>query len=108
MANSRKNPRYIDQIDDVVARDVDTLRVKDKEYGGSWQRRGGTGAFMMAARKFDRLEESVKKHGYDIFRAIEQDTRAEGVLDDIRDLRAYLTLIEAEMVARGVVKLEES
>jgi hypothetical protein len=95
---------YIDCLQEVANDDVTELRRKDAEYGGSWKKRGGVGAYMMACRKMDRLEEQLKKVSYDIFAAIEGDTRAEGVLDDVRDLRRYLMLIEAEMIARGVVK----
>jgi hypothetical protein len=66
-------------------------------YGTSWKKRGGVGAFMMAARKWDRLELAVGKYDYNIFRAVEGDKRAEGIMDDIRDLRRYLLLIEAEV-----------
>ncbi len=96
--------RYIDQLEQVATTDVEELVRKDKTYGGSWQKRGGIGAFMMAARKWDRLEEQMKSVNYDVFAAIESDTGPDGVLDDVRDLRRYLMLIEAEMIARGVVK----
>lgn len=96
---------YIDNLAVVANKDVEELKRKDAEYGGSWKRRGGVGAFMMAARKWDRLEEQLKNNGYDIFTSIEKDGRNEGVLDDVRDLRRYLMLIEAEMIECGVVKL---
>src|ERR1039458_3589413 len=35
--------------------DTDTLRQKGIHYGDSWKARGGVGAFMMAARKWDRI-----------------------------------------------------
>lgn len=95
---------YIDCLTQVVEQDVAEITRKDADYGGSWKKRGGVGAYMMAVRKVDRLEEQLKKVSYDIFAAIEGDTRADGVLDDLRDLRRYLLLIEAEMVARGAVK----
>lgn len=84
--------------------DMDLQRVlrTDVAYRGSWKRRGGTGAFHMLARKWDRLEPRVEAHGFDIFAAIEQDNRREGVIDDVRDLRRYLGLVEAEMVRRGM------
>lgn len=52
---------------------------------------------MMLARKWDRIENLVKQHGYDIFETIQSDSSDTGVLDDIRDLRCYLLLVEAEM-----------
>lgn len=90
--------KYIDKIDEVAKKDVEEIKRKDAEYGGSWKRRGGVGAFMMLARKWDRIEEQVKKANYDIFTASLADSRDEGLLDDIRDLRRYLTLVEAEVL----------
>lgn len=115
---------YTDFLAQVAQNDVKVLEVKDKEYGGSWKRRGGVGAFMMLARKWDRLESALDPNkgpssnqhlaplssrlgngkfvpAYDIFSAIAADPRAEGILDDVRDLRRYLMLVEAEMLARG-------
>lgn len=78
-------------------RDVAVLAEKSKDYGDSWKKRGGVGAFMMLARKWDRLETQTQRYGWDVFRAIREDQRPEGILDDIRDLRRYLLLVEAEM-----------
>jgi hypothetical protein len=73
-------------------------------YGNSWKKRGGVGAFMMLARKWDRLEQLLStKYNFDIFLAMDQDDRGEGIIDDIRDLRRYLLLVEAEAAARGIV-----
>lgn len=85
------------RLDEIGRKDTDTLVEKGRNYGDSWKRRGGIGAFMMLARKWDRIEEQVKKDGYDIFASIAKDMRAEGMLDDIRDLRRYLLLVEDEM-----------
>lgn len=89
-------------ICDIANKDVDTLIEKGRAYGDSWRKRGGVGAFMMLARKWDRLENQVGDH-YDIFKAIQKETDAgitkDGLLDDIRDLRAYLLLVESHMTA---------
>jgi outer membrane murein-binding lipoprotein Lpp len=55
---------------------------------------------MMLARKWDRIENQVKKVAYDIFEAYETDSRAEGLLDDIQDLRRYLLLVEEHVTKR--------
>lgn len=81
----------------IGASDTDALMKAGQSYGDSWKARGGVGAFMMLARKWDRLENQVSKHHYDIFKAIEDDPRPEGIIDDIRDLRRYLLLVEDEM-----------
>ena len=71
---------------------------------------------MMFARKWDRIGQRVATHidaaegapgatRDNVFEHIVADRRAEGVIDDIRDLRRYLLLVEAEMAARGVVEI---
>jgi hypothetical protein len=75
--------------------DTAQLKVKDREYGGSWCRRGGQGAFFMLARKWDRIDKQVESSGGSLERAIEKDKRAEGILDDLGDLRRYLVLCVA-------------
>jgi hypothetical protein len=78
--------------------DVNKLEKAEESYGNSWKQRGGVGAFMMLARKWDRIENQVKSLSYDVFKAIEKDSRPEGILDDIRDLRRYLLLVEQHML----------
>lgn len=64
---------------------------KDTDYGSSWRRRGGAGAFMVMIRKADRVENLSKQDGYDIFKTIA--TNRGGIIDDIDDLIGYLLLI---------------
>jgi hypothetical protein len=78
----------------IVSTDVSELEKAEKSYGDSWRRRGGVGAFMMLARKWDRIENQVKAENYDIFSSYKKDSREEGILDDIQDLRRYLLLVE--------------
>lgn len=79
-----------------LAQDDHNALVKAREsYGDSWKKRGGVGAFMMLARKWDRIENQTGEHGYDIFAAVKHDPSDTGILDDIRDLRRYLLLVEA-------------
>ncbi len=104
---------YINRITSIADEDCVILRKKDKEYGGSWLKRGGVGAFMMLARKWDRLEQAMKSvmmapksdpgtppSKYDIIERALVDYREEGILDDIGDLRRYLLLVEAEIRER--------
>tara|TARA_Y100001973_G_C5159064_1_gene312480 strand:- start:525 stop:914 length:390 start_codon:yes stop_codon:yes gene_type:complete len=82
--------------------DIETLVEKEEDYGDSWKKRGGVGAFMMLARKWDRIENSLSDRvdeRYDIFHAMMQDMRDDGILDDIRDLRRYLLLVESEVLS---------
>jgi len=80
--------------------DVSKLEQAERSYGDSWRKRGGIGAFMMLARKWDRIENQVKGFKWDVFEAVQDDAREEGILDDIKDLRRYLFLVEAEMRLR--------
>lgn len=79
---------------DIAEQDVEELMEAEKSYGDSWRKRGGVGAFMMLARKWDRIENQVQGSNFDIFSAIQNDTRPEGIIDDIHDLRRYLILVE--------------
>ena len=98
---------YLDMLESVAKEDVRQLKYKDEQYGGSWKQRGGIGAFMMMARKWDRIENQVKKVGYDIFAAMAASPGPDGFADDVGDLRRYAMLIEAEMMDRRVVENEE-
>lgn len=114
---------YLRHLGEVASEDVEGLLKAEESYGDSWKRRGGVGAFMMLARKWDRIENALNPGcvrgdqreapiaartnspvpAFDVFAAIEADKRSEGVIDDIRDLRRYLMLVEAEMRARGSI-----
>tara|TARA_R110002020_G_scaffold48642_6_gene138513 strand:- start:1525 stop:1851 length:327 start_codon:yes stop_codon:yes gene_type:complete len=87
-----------ENMKNIAQEDVNTLKSAEDSYGDSWKRRGGVGAFMMLARKFDRIENQSEKHGWDVFEAGNVYTGEEGILDDIRDLRRYLILVENELV----------
>lgn len=82
---------------DISARDVVRLMEARKSYKDSWKKRGGRGAYYNLCRKWDRIEEQVSKVTDDLFTAAAQDRRAEGIMDDIRDLRRYLLLVEEEV-----------
>jgi hypothetical protein len=96
---------FLEELEAIGAEDAAGLRNAAKSYGNSWKSRGGVGAFMMLARKWDRMENRLRRSAgdgaYDIFGHIMMDQRSEGVIDDVRDLRRYLMLVEAEMRARG-------
>lgn len=83
---------------DVLFRQAkDVLVRKEEIYGCSWKKRGGVGAFMMLARKWDRIEKAVQEREWDVFKAVYDDP--DSLLDDIKDLRNYLTLVEDEVTA---------
>ena len=82
------------EMKDLAQQDILSLIESEKSYGDSWKRRGGTGAFMMLARKFDRIEQQAESCNYDIFEAGRRYDGENGLLDDIGDLRRYLFLVE--------------
>lgn len=100
--------KHLAHIKTICLEDGEGLHAGEKQYKGSWKRRGGIGAYMMLCRKWDRLENQIESTAneatkYDIFDHIAKDKRPEGIIDDIRDLRRYFVLVEAEMRARGSV-----
>jgi hypothetical protein len=95
----RKQMSKWENMKEVAQNDLEALKRAETSYGDSWRRRGGVGAFMMLARKFDRIEHQSEKHGWDIFEAGEVYKGEAGLLDDIRDLRRYLLLVEEYILA---------
>ena len=95
-----------EKMKDIAQNDLTALQKAEKSYGDSWRRRGGVGAFMMLARKFDRIEHQSKKHKWDIFEAGEVYQGEAGLLDDIRDLRRYLLLTEEHILEQTVTGTE--
>tara|TARA_Y100000401_G_scaffold89388_1_gene74925 strand:- start:917 stop:1357 length:441 start_codon:yes stop_codon:yes gene_type:complete len=91
--NMGLDPKWQD-VKSIAQEDIHSLIESEKSYGDSWRRRGGTGAFMMLARKFDRIEQQSKDCNYDIFEAGSKFNGEDGLLDDIGDLRRYLLLVE--------------
>ena len=115
MTNESEQFGHLAYLDKIATESLQELKRKDREYGASWKKRGGVGAYMMLARKWDRLENALNPHPgdkttsnlgdgqglpippYDIITAGVVDCRAEGIIDDIRDLRNYLLLVEAQI-----------
>tara|TARA_R100000656_G_scaffold19501_1_gene17756 strand:+ start:1468 stop:1857 length:390 start_codon:yes stop_codon:yes gene_type:complete len=96
-----------EKMKEIAQNDLEALKRAETSYGDSWKRRGGVGAFMMLARKFDRIEHQATKHGWDIFRAGEVYKGEAGLLDDIRDLRRYLILVENDILVNTVFQKAE-
>lgn len=74
--------------------DVDGLLKARGKYGDSCLKRGGVGLFMNLARKWDRLELAASGNSWDLLKAWEREPLETGVIDDVRDLRRYLLLVE--------------
>lgn len=138
MLTEVEKTRHLPFLQTVADADVAQLLQKDREYGASWKSRGGVGAFMMLARKWDRLENMVKAlrtyrattrnyegghelmeqevtaSAYDVFEHVRgselERADAESLLDTLGDLRRYLLLVEAEVIASrpGAVSPEKA
>lgn len=114
---------YLQQLALPAVQDVEGLTAARRDYGDSWRKRGGVGAFMNLARKWDRLEQmlanppfTVTSGGrfpqfsrYDVFEAMLAEARGtrkgEGVIDAVRDLRRYLLLVEAHILCEVTMPL---
>lgn len=92
---------HLNFLDVVLDTDHDYIIKRDQEYNASWLARGGVGAFMMLARKWDRMEPMVAKYGYDIFAMLEAHPDR---IDDVEDLCRYLTLVRSEWARRLSLK----
>jgi hypothetical protein len=92
----------------VSEEDIAFVEMREKTYQGSWKKRGGVGAFMMLARKWDRMESMIAGGSaqYDIFAhiAAAPDGADGTMLAEVRDLRRYLLLVEAEMMSQEIVE----
>ena len=104
----------LDFIKIVAEEDERHLREKNKTYGDSYKKSGGRSLWFMLKRKMDRLVNMLErepsdlksaKSQHDIFEQIKQNPSGADstVLAEIRDLRRYLILCEAELMRQGVV-----
>lgn len=102
-----KHP-YGSRLHELAEGDAVALVASHKKYGDSWRKRGGWEAFANLSRKWDRIERSVLSRGdHDLFSAIRDNPSEDGsiygkdsLMDDIRDLRRYLLLVD-EYIVRG-------
>ena len=80
---------------------------KDRQYGSSWRKRGGAGAFMVIARKWDRIEQACERSNaqYDLFECFAEDIRNESIHDDVTDLIGYLLVLLEYMVDTNDIKI---
>ena len=101
MTNTYQPMGYMDNLEHVALAGVELIHRKTETYGDSWKRRGGAGAWFTTVRPWDRLEGIVARHEGNVLAAIAADlTGADGsALACVRDIRNYLTLIEAEALS---------
>ena len=110
-ADMKRYDRQLHRLNFITEELVKFVNDKDVQYGSSWRKRGGAGAFMVIARKWDRIEQVCEtRHPakYDIFDVFEADDRSETILDDCLDLVGYLLILVEHMIEIGhVTKIEE-
>ena len=99
-SKSEADEKFSDRIHKILDLTGTQLTFARRSYGESWINRGGVGAFMNLARKWDRVSQACERAGWDILKALEMDRRPEGLIDDLRDLRDYCILVD-EYWTRG-------
>lgn len=80
-------------------------RRKDAEYGASWCRRGGIGAWFTTVRKFDRLVTQLRQKGFNIWDVSDDVDSTESLEETIKDGINYLLLI---LEKRRVISMTEA
>lgn len=73
---------------------------KDSEYGASWCRRLGPGAFFTIWRKIDRLEAQCELRKYDVFNVDEDPDSTESLDETLRDAIFYFALLLEKRAAK--------
>ena len=85
----------------MLAQDCEEVRKRDESYGSSWKKRGGIGAFMMTARKFDRIMQNTPNNSLSELRNhVGDEGVSDTIANDLKDFRRYLLLIETEIAVR--------
>jgi|GEM_PF-6506728 len=82
-----------DKMQAIQDQTLEMCRKKDAEYGASWCRRGGVGAFFTVWRKADRLEEQLKKVEFNMFDVSDDPNSTESLDETMRDFANYLYLV---------------
>lgn len=86
-----------------------TCRKKDAEYGASWCKRGGVGAFFTVWRKADRLEEQLRMRDFNLFDVSDDPNSTESLDETIRDFANYLYLVlEKRQAIRNAAKTPDA
>jgi hypothetical protein len=102
---------YLRHLSSLASSIVSLLHKKEETYGNAWLKRGGIGAFFVSSRKWDRIENILQKHNYDIFAAFAADKGRkdeETFTDTVDDLIGYLLMWRAEAVERGLLVEDKS
>ncbi len=109
-ADMERYARQAHRLNFITKELVNFVNDKDIQYGSSWRKRGGAGAFMVMARKWDRIEqacETLALSKYDIFSVFKEEDRIETILDDCLDLVGYLLILVEHMIEIGhITKIE--
>lgn len=100
--------RHVEHVERIHAQDWAVIRHKELNvYRGSWKKRGGRGAFHVTARKWDALEAVVGKFKDDVFEGMAAADGDGSLIEQVRDLRRYLTLWEAEHMRQQSLRVRD-
>lgn len=86
--DNEKIKRFIEILQ---SRGNQLMVLKDKKYGGSWQKDGKIGAFLNLKRKMDRVLEGYKTG--EIFEVEGSETTIDSVVDMLKYGEMYLSLL---------------
>ncbi len=82
-----------DALTQIALDRIEVCKRKNKEYGDSWCKRLGPGAFFTTTRKLDRLEVQAKQRNFDLFDVSEDPEITESLDETLLDAVAYFLLI---------------
>lgn len=77
----------------VISSLSELAKQKDAEYGASWCKRGGIGAWFTTVRKFDRMITQIAKKDGNVWDVSEPINSTESLEETIKDAINYLLLI---------------
>jgi hypothetical protein len=78
---------------------VNVASQKDKEYGASWCKRGGIGAWFTTVRKFDRIATQLKQLNFNLWDVSYDVAETESLEETLKDGINYLLLVAEKRAA---------
>jgi hypothetical protein len=108
MASKEKEMIELERTKHLFDTDIEGLIKKNADYGESWKKRGGVGAFMNVARKWDRIETQVMLNGGDLYapKLWVESRVIDPFVDDVIDLRGYLLLCIHHQLGMGLGEIK--
>ena len=84
---------FVEGIRAILKDLVELASSKDREYGASWCKRGGVGAWFTSCRKFDRLITQIENKDWNVWEISDDINTTEALEETLMDGVNYLLLI---------------